>query len=225
MTNYNLIRSRRKTLAIYITGGAAVEVRAPLKTSKLEIDRFVNSKQDWIIKHLTEKKQHLEDKEAFTLNYGGAVSVQGKEYPITARDGTRVGFDGECFYLPPGLTPEEIKRAIIIVCRMIAKNLLTDKVIGYAKLTGLTPIAVKINGAKTRWGSCSGKNSINFSWRLIMAGDDVIDYVVVHELAHIREHNHSGRFWAIVEGVLPNYRERQSKLKDFQKRLASEDWE
>jgi len=123
------------------------------------------------------------------------------------------------------LTQGEIKRAVIRVYRLVAKNLLTNKVAGYAKQMGVTPIAVKINGAKTHWGSCSGKNSINFSWRLVMADDDVIDYVVVHELAHIKEHNHSDRFWAVVEGVLPDYKARQAKLKELQKRLAHEDWE
>ena len=88
----------------------------------------------------------------------------------------------------------------------------------------VTPIAVKVNSAKTRWGSCSGRNSINFSWRLIMADDDVIDYVIVHELAHIKEHNHSDRFWAVVASVLPDYKMRQAKLKILQKKLASEDW-
>jgi hypothetical protein len=89
----------------------------------------------------------------------------------------------------------------------------------------VTPIAVKINSAKTRWGSCSNKKSLNFSWRLIMADDDVIDYVVVHELAHLREMNHSPRFWAVVEAVLPDYRERKLKLRALQAKLNREDWE
>ena len=88
----------------------------------------------------------------------------------------------------------------------------------------VTPSAVRINGAKTRWGSCSGKKSINFSWRLIMASDDVIDYVVVHELAHLLELNHSARFWAVVEKILPDCRERRKQLRELQKRLATEDW-
>jgi len=95
----------------------------------------------------------------------------------------------------------------------------------YAGLMSASPTAVKINGAKTRWGSCSAKKSLNFSWRLVMADDSVIDYVVVHELAHITEMNHSARFWAIVAGVLPDYKERQKQLKALQKRLNAEDWE
>jgi len=225
MTDYTLIRSKRRTIAIYITKDAAVEVRAPLKASKAEIDRFVASKREWIDKHLSAREESVQSKAAFTLNYGDSIAVQGKKTPIIAKDGNRVGFDGERFYLPPGLTQGEIKRAVIRVYRLVAKNLLTNKVAGYAKQMGVTPIAVKINGAKTHWGSCSGKNSINFSWRLVMADDDVIDYVVVHELAHIKEHNHSDRFWAVVEGVLPDYKGRQAKLKVLQKRLAHEDWE
>jgi hypothetical protein len=225
MAGYTLIRSKRKSIAIHITKDAAVEVRAPLKASSADIDRFVASKQDWIGKHLAARKQCVQNKAAFTLNYGDSIPMQGKEYPIKEKAGNRAGFDGECFYILPGLSPEEIKHAVIQVYRMIAKNLLTNKVTRYAKLVGVTPIAVKINGAKTRWGSCSGKNSINFSWRLFMASDDSIDYVVVHELAHIKEHNHSDRFWAVVESVLPDYRERKAKLKELQKRLASEDWD
>jgi len=225
MTNYTLIRSKRKTIAIHITEGAAVVVRAPLNVPKANIDRFVVSKQDWIGRHLAARKQHIESKAAFTLNYGDLVPMQGKKYPIAAGIGKRMGFDGAFFYILPELSPNERKNAVIQVYRIIAKTLFTNKVFNYAKRMGVTPIAVKINGAKTRWGSCSGKNSINFSWRLIMAEDDVIDYVVVHELAHIKEHNHSGSFWMIVESVLPDYRQRQAKLKELQKRLADENWD
>lgn len=225
MTDYTLTRSKRKTIAIRITKDAAVEVRAPLKTPKSDIDRFVASKRDWIDKHLSAREQSVQSKTDFTLSYGDTVFMLGKEYPIAAKDGNRVGFDGEHFCLPPNLPPEDIKYAVIQIYKMVAKNLLTDKVIDYAKRMNVIPAAVKINGAKTRWGSCSGKNSVNFSWRQIMADDEVVDYAVVHELAHIREHNHSDRFWAVVEGVLPDYKERQTKLKELQKRLADEGWE
>jgi len=95
-----------------------------------------------------------------------------------------------------------------------AKELLPAKVEHYAGLLNVTPTAVKVGCAKTRWGSCSAKNSLNFSWRLMLVDEDAIDYVVVHELAHIKEHNHGKRFWAIVESILPDYKVRRKKLKD-----------
>jgi len=225
MLDYRLIRSNRKTIAIHISKDAAVEVRAPLRASKAVIDEFVASKQDWIRTHRAARERRVQQKAAFELRYGDAVSVQGTRCPIEAKAGSRAGFDGQRFFLPPGLPPEEIKRAVIAVYRLVAKNVLTRKAADYAQRTGLLPAAVKINGAKTRWGSCSGKNSVNFSWRLMMADDATIDYVVAHELAHIREHNHSDRFWAIVALAMPDYKERRAALRELQKRLEAEDWE
>ncbi|MCL1852121.1 MAG: M48 family metallopeptidase [Peptococcaceae bacterium] len=222
---YTLIRSRRKTIAIRVTGKAAVEVRAPLHVAQREIDRFVASKQQWIDKHRLAQERLLREKAAFQLSYESLLTVRGQVYPLTAREGNRAGFDGACFYLPPGLSPVEIRHAVIQVYRVTAKKLLTDRAGQYAKITGLYPAAVKINGAKTRWGSCSAQNSVNFSWRLVMADDDVIDYVMVHELAHIQEHNHSNKFWAVVRGVLPDYKQRKEKLKELQRRLACENWD
>jgi len=224
MINYTLIRSKRKTIAIYIRNGG-VEVRAPLKMPKRDIDKFVASKEKWIKSKLALSNEQTEKRERFSLDYGDTVLYRGRQYPITAKEGIRVGFDDEHFYMPPNLKPEQIKSACVQIYRMLAKRDLTNKVIDYSKQMSVKPIAVKINGAKTRWGSCSAKKSLNFSWRLIMAADDVIDYVVVHELAHITEMNHSTRFWAIVESVLPDYMERKKKLKELQSRLSGEDWE
>ncbi len=220
-----MIRSRRRTIAIHITKDAEIEVRAPLKARKAEIDRFVMSKSQWISRHLEVMEQRISNRAEFAVSYGDTVPMQGIEYPIIAREESRAGFDGECFFLPQDLPPDEIKSLIVKVYKLVAKKLLTNKVIDYSKEMGVMPAAVKVNSAKARWGSCSGKNSINFSWRLILADDDVIDYVVVHELAHIREHNHSERFWKVVKSVLPDYKERQRKLKEFQKKLANEDWD
>jgi len=226
MHEYTLIRSKRKTITLYVKDGK-VEVRAPLNSPKKRIDRFVASKEKWITQKLALSTERLDSREKFMLNYGDSVLYLGKEYPIIARSGNNVGFDDNAgqFYIPPNLSPERIKMAVVQIYKILAKYDLTNKVINYAKQMSVTPIAVKVNSAKTRWGSCSSKKSLNFSWRLIMADDDVVDYVVVHELAHIIEMNHSARFWAIVERVLPDYNERQKQLKELSRRLGGENWD
>ena len=224
MTEYTLIRSKRRTAVIHIKDGS-MEVRAPMKMPKRDIDNFVASKKKWITERLAQSQSYADQREAFSLDYGDTVTFCGVEYPLTAKVGKRAGFNGERFYLPPDLTTEQIKSTVIQIYRRLAKQHLTGRVEYFAGLMGVSPTIIKINGAKTRWGSCSAKKSLNFSWRLVMASDTVIDYVVVHELAHITEMNHSTRFWAVVAGVLPDYNERQKRLKELQKRLKAEDWE
>lgn len=86
------------------------------------------------------------------------------------------------------------------------------RVAHYAARMGVTPAGVKITSARTRFGSCSGKNSLCFSWRVMLYPPEAVDYVVVHELAHIRHHNHSAAFWNFVASVLPDYRRRRLML-------------
>ncbi|MDR0490402.1 MAG: M48 family metallopeptidase [Oscillospiraceae bacterium] len=224
MIDYTLTRSNRKTIAIHVTD-RGVEVRAPLKASKYDINKFVASKEKWIRDKLAQSNERLEQREKFSLTYGSSILYRGKNCLISAKPGNMVSFADEQFYMPPDLSPEQVMRACVQIYRLLAKRDLTHKVLDFAKQMSVMPIAVKINGAKARWGSCSGKKSINFSWRLIMAEDDVIDYVVVHELAHITEMNHSVSFWAIVQNVLPDYRDRKKRLEELQKKLSVEDWE
>ena len=94
-----------------------------------------------------------------------------------------------------------------------AKEYIPLRVEYFARVMGVTPSNVSINQAKTRFGSCSSKKRLNFSCNVMRYPNDAIDYVIVHELAHIKELNHSKRFWAIVEDVLPDYKERQQLLK------------
>lgn len=97
--------------------------------------------------------------------------------------------------------------------RELARHVLAQKTELYASLMQVTYERICIRDQKTRWGSCSGKGSLNFNWRLILGPEEVLDYVVVHELAHRKEMNHSPAFWKIVESVLPDYKRRRQWLK------------
>ena len=97
--------------------------------------------------------------------------------------------------------------------RKRAKAVIPIKVANYARIMGLKYGRITITGAKTRFGSCSSKGNIAFSYRLMMYPDEAVDYVVVHELAHLKEMNHSSRFYAIIASVLPDYKERRKLLK------------
>ncbi|MCL1866057.1 MAG: M48 family metallopeptidase [Oscillospiraceae bacterium] len=224
MLEYSLTRSRRKTIAIYIRDGE-VEVKAPMKAAKQDIERFIQSKQSWISDNLAKSKEISDKKKSFTLNYGDSVLYCGKQYVITPSESGRIGVGNDCFYVPADLPHDCIKSACVAIYKILAKSDLTLKVYDFAAKMRVCPSAVKVNSATSRWGSCSGRRSLNFSWRLIMADDDVIDYVVIHELSHILEMNHSERFWSIVECILPDYRERKSRLVELQAKLNSEDWE
>ena len=96
----------------------------------------------------------------------------------------------------------------------IARDIFTRKTAYYARIMGVSYGRIAIREQKTRWGSCSSKGNLNFNWRLILAPEEVLDYVVVHELAHRREMNHSKAFYAVVESVLPDYRQARRWLRD-----------
>ena len=109
----------------------------------------------------------------------------------------------------PDPTPEERE-----ICIRRAREELPKKVAEYSAVMGLYPTGITITGAEHRFGSCSGKNRICFSWRLMRYPEEAVDYVVVHELAHIRHKDHSKAFYACVEQVLPDWRERRKLLKE-----------
>jgi len=100
------------------------------------------------------------------------------------------------------------------VYRKKARKQLEDRAAYYAGLMGVTYNRITVRAAKTRWGSCSARGNLNFHWKLILMPPEVLDYVVVHELAHRREMNHSSRFWAEVERIMPDYKRRRKWLKE-----------
>ena len=225
MTPYRVRRSRRKTIAIHILPDGQVEVRAPLRTSPKFLDRFVQEKAEWIEKASTEARKRHEKRQAFILKDGCLLRYMGDKLPLVCCEIEKPLFDKECFYVPEGFAEEKIKEAIVKLYRSEAKRVLNEKVHYFAEQMHARPTNVKINSARTRWGSCSGTNSLNFSWKLIMAPERAIDYVVIHELAHTFEHNHSAAFWNIVAAFMPDYKMQQSILKELGILLRTQNWE
>lgn len=220
---YRLKRSKRKSIGIYITEQAEVEVRAPLRCPASVIDAFVDSRKEWISEHLEAASQRLENKKSFVIHTGIFILFCGRQYRIARGEKYELG-DGVLF-VPDDIPEEQLKAELIDWYRCKAKEFLCQRVAWFSSITGWRASAVKLSNAATRWGSCSAKNSLNFSWKLVMAQQEAFDYVVVHELAHTVEHNHSVRFWKLVESVLPDYRERQKQLRRLEKILLEQDWE
>lgn len=221
-TAYVLKRSERRTLGIYILPGGGVEVRAPKRLSLWEIEAFLARKSGWI-----EEKRRLALPARPGLIQDGTALFRGQSCPVREGAGSGATFDGTVFTLPAVWLEEgETARA---ACREGMMALYTALIRPeversaalWAERLGVAPSAVGMSRACGRWGSCSSKGSLRFSWMLAAVEPAAMDYVVVHELCHLREHNHSPRFWALVAGALPDYRARQEKLRPVALRLAS----
>ncbi len=222
--DYILKRSNRKTIGLHITKDAQLEVRAPKQASAAYIERFIRENRKWVEEHQHKMQTVKDTRESFQLNYGHHLLLCGKEYEIVGRDEHFAGFDN-CFYMPKNLPLCEIRTVVIRTYKAMAKKILTEKLHHFAEKVGVTPKGLRITSAKTRWGSCSGRNSISFSWFLVMAPHEVIDYVVIHELCHIVHHNHSANFWSLVSKHVPDYAQRKKQLKKLQERLSNENWD
>jgi len=222
---YKLSRSRRKTIAIHIFDGV-VDVRAPLKMPLKDIENFISIKKKWINKHLSRTGLQKQERDDFKVDYGDTVFITGK--PCVIKESLfslqLMPYENE-LHIKYGKTPDEIKSECIKSYKTLAKGYLIPKTIEYANRMGLEKPFIKINSAKSRWGSCTSNKTINYSWRLIMADEEAIDYVIIHELVHLIEMNHSKRFWSVVEKFSPQYKECKKRLKDLQLKLSGENWD
>lgn len=221
---YQLTRSRRRTIAIYICPDGQVQVKAPYHCPVKLLDAFLEEKQDWVKKNRERRLQEMKDKALFSVQAGDKLRYLGKEYTVLPGEGQEVVFTGEAF-LTPQYSWEDLKPLIVKQYIVLAEQFIPPLVEYYARQMKVAPAKVRIGTAKTRWGSCSAKGSLNFTWRLIMAPAEAVEYVVVHELAHLRQLNHSRNFWQIVAEILPNYKQREKQLKSLQKYLEKENWE
>lgn len=206
-----IVKSRRKTIALVIDSDGELIVRAPFYASTSDIMRFVQEKQDWIYKKSEEMKQKKQERPKLTLQEGETIPYLGRECMIFRGMTKKICFDGKAFLLPEA---KDADKKLIAWYKKRAAVILQERVETIAKSMQVSPASVKITSAKTRWGSCSGTNHLNFSWRLIMCPPEVVDYVVGHELCHILHKNHSRSFWESVGRVDMSYQEHENWLKE-----------
>lgn len=217
--NYKVVYSNRKTVAIHILAGGIVEVRAPYHVQKSFISQLVDKKRGWIEQNLQKLKEREENIKENCLDFGSLMPVLGKDCPLIPVSEDKAYFDGESFFIPENAEKEDIKALICTFMKSIAKRYLTGKTLLMSEKMGCEITKVSVNSAKTRWGSCSGKNGINLSWRLMAADEKCIEYVIIHELCHTKEHNHSAKFWAEVEKYEPSYKKYKEILKKTEEKL------
>jgi predicted metal-dependent hydrolase len=207
-----LIRSKRKTIAIIVQRDGKVIVRAPLNASERQIRQFVELKIGWILeKKAQAQEQPLQTARQFTA--GERFPYLGQEYALSVVSGPRAGLRFEGGF---SLNQNSQAEAALLFERWYkaaARKVLTERVRFYAQKFGLKYQTIRISSARTRWGSCSSRGALSFTWRLVMAPLEVVDYVVVHELAHLRVQNHSAAFWAEVAQMMPDFKRQRDWLK------------
>ena len=208
-----VIRSKRKTISLQVSDDATLIVRAPFKVSDEIINRVILKHSNWIEKKKKEiksrevkfSKKEFVNGEGFLYlgNYYRLRLVKNQETPLN--------FENEFFLSKEYLA--QAKDVFIDWYKGRAYEKISERVKWYAQKRGFKYNKINITNAQKRWGSCSCLNNLNFSWRLIMAPLPVIDYVVVHELVHLVEKNHSRAFWNKVKMLMTDYKKHQEWLK------------
>jgi Predicted metal-dependent hydrolase len=216
---YNLIRCARKSIGIKITPEKGVEVRVPHNITVKAVQQIIEEKAEWIQKktELVNEKASLRPKHDFKT--GEEILLLGEKYslviePALQKKEEHIAIKENKIYLQVyNPSKEYIKTYLINWYKSLAKEYLTKKTFHYSEKVQVTFETVKITNPSKRWGSCTSKGNINYNWRIIMAPEEMIDYLVVHELAHRKEMNHSKRFYEILKSIMPDYKNREKWLK------------
>ena len=208
MTSITIARithSARRTVSLIVQPDGQLEVRAPLGYSDAKIRELVNTKRGWIEKKQAQAQKNNQHISRHSFRAGETFLFLGVVYPlaIVQKQSSALSFK-RGFWLAESALPRA-EAVFEAWYRAQARRVISERVSHFAQLHGFNYNAIRISGAKTRWGSCSSKGNLSFTWRLVMAPVDVIDYVVLHELAHLREPNHSPKFWKLVATMMPNY--------------------
>ena len=208
-----LIRSKRKTIGLQITPEAALVVRAPKSANIKAIENVIAKHEDWIRTKQEFIRSHPRILRSKKFTDGEEFLFLGHPYKlnILENDHIPLTFAGDFHISRKHLS--EAKRLFINWYISRAKDIIPERVCLQAQRIGYKLNSIHISKAKTRWGSCSSRGKLNFSWRLVMSPIESIDYVVIHELAHLKHRDHSKIFWGEVERMMPDYKNHRLWLK------------
>jgi predicted metal-dependent hydrolase len=212
-TNFKIIitRSLRRTLALHILPDASLEVKVPLYVSTRHINEFIESHRDWIEERIKKMEQKRAREKTYTN--GEKFMYLGKEYSLEIGNYPSIQVKEDKFLFPQAIA-FRIKKELENWYVQQAKTIITARVAQYAEEMHASYTSVSFSDTKSKWGSCTSDNRLQFSWRLVMTPILVLSYVIVHELAHTKEKNHSYKFWNIVRGINPSYRQQIKWLKE-----------
>jgi predicted metal-dependent hydrolase len=215
MQNVRIIRSRRKTLSIEIRPGGEVWVRAPQRLPASAIEQALTARQNWIQRKISEVKEIPPLPTSREFLPGERFLYRGQEYPLSwsERKKPALTLEKGGFFLARSVG-KDASEAFETWYRDEARRILTMRLAELSTQTGLYPERMRLSSARTRWGSCSTNGTLSLNWRLILAPPEILDYVILHELSHIKVKNHSRAFWGLLETFLPDYRLRRKWLKD-----------
>ncbi len=209
-----IIRTKRKTISIEITQDARLLVRAPRFMPHFMINKFLKKKESWILKKRS-LAQSRKKRPQIQFKTGSQFYYLGEKYSLDFNSDTRkVDAVSRKIMMPELPTTEKVQEKLRSWYRKQAREIFTRRSEIYQNQYNFKFKKIRITSAKKRWGSCSTKGNLNFSWRLVMTPLDLIDYVIVHEMVHTEQMNHSKEFWSRVEEILPDYKARQKSIKE-----------
>ena len=224
---YEFRRARRRSIG-FVVSAEGLSVSAPRWVGVGEVEQALQSKAGWILRKLHEQQQRAERMQAQRVEWrdgtglpflgdtvilvldarvtGAVLHTAAEALPGVPRLTLHVG-------LPQTATQAQIREAVQSWLQRQARRVFEERCAHFAPRLNVRIKRLSLSSASTRWGSASADGSVRLNWRLIHFGLPVIDYVVTHELAHLREMNHSAAFWEVVRSVLPDYEERRGRLR------------
>ncbi len=224
---YELRRSRRRSIG-FVVGVEGLSVSAPRWVGQTEIEAALREKASWILRKLQEQRERASRLQAARVQWreGGSVPFLG-ETVIMVLDprssGAVLHTDAQALPGVPRLTlhlglpqtaePDQIRDLVQSWLQRQARRIFEERCGHFAKALGVQMKRLSLSSASTRWGSASADGSVRLNWRLVHFGLPVIDYVVTHELAHLREMNHSTAFWEVVRSALPGFEAARGALR------------
>ncbi len=208
LTPNKIIKSKRKTLAIQISTSGELIVIAPINCSEEKINKFIVRHQNWIIEKRL--KQMSTNNSILNFEEGNVLSILGENYDIKLSVDKCCKVNQNTIYLPINNREQQLKNFL----KSVLKEYVEKNISYFESLLNVKAKKITISEAKSNWGSCSFKNNLHFTFRLALCPKEVVNYVIIHELCHIKEKNHSRSFWTLVGSLCPNYKQMNKWLKD-----------
>ena len=222
--DYRLIRARRRTIGMEVDL-SGLTVRAPRWVTMSEIEEALHERAQWIVRALVEWRARRRDVMPREWKSGAPILYRGRELSLEVFPARRTRIAPDLFNLtvlhPQAQDEAEVAQLVGKWLRDEAWSLVVPRAAVYAQKLAREAPALRLSNARSEWGSCNARGEIRLNWRLVQLPPTLAEYVVAHEVAHLIELNHSARFWAVVEQLMPGHGALRRELEDWTALLAA----